>query len=279
MIKIFFKSFNYKKIMQFKNVKKSIMVLYFIILVLIIAFPLNYQIIRNDGFRGLNTFTYDLRVAEPAWLPNQLPADITISRSGMDIILDRQYDYEVSVADKTMKVIINPDYPEKQYRNAIVFEKQRMVYYNERGSTLVGEYQNLNQGIDFSQLRAMEKTEAVNAFCDFIDQAYNPYTVFYSISVHTLIQFVMNTLLVFVLSLIMLFIRINYKKVTTFGENINIVIAAMTVPSIIAFIVGIIGLIELNSFAVVIFQFLTPIIALLAVYKGSPEKESSTKYL
>src|SRR5690554_7502715 len=38
-------------------------------------------------------------------------------------------------------------------------------------------------------------------------------------------------------------------------------------------------LIELNSFAVVIFQFLTPIIALLAVYKGSPEKESSTKYL
>jgi len=280
MIKIITNSFQFKNIFSLKNTKKSKMLIYFIILVLITAFPLNYQIFLNDGFKGMNSFTHELRLENPSWLPNELPNDVSISKHGMYLVNDREYIYEtITNAGNKYFIIINPAEEITEAKNTIVLEKDQIIYFSKDGATLKGGYQNVDEVIDFSDLKNMNSNEAVDIFFSMIDSAFNQYGVFYAVVVNTLTQYLMNALLLIILAAIMLLIRVNYKKVTNFSENVNIVIASMTIPTLISFIFGVIGLIELSSLLVVVFQLLTPIIALAAIYKGGKEKEVSVKHL
>lgn len=277
MIKILANSFSLPRIFSLRGVKKTKIILYFVILVFLISFPLNYQIIRNDGFRGLDTFTYDLRTANPAWLPDSLPSDMSISRSGLDFINDQEYSFTTLIDGNEFVVIINPADSVTEATNTIVLEKDQILFFDGNGNFLKGDYEGVSQIIDFSELKTLDKSQAVDVFMTMIDEAFSPYVVFYSIMVNTLIQFGMNILLLLILAAIFLMIRVNFKPVTNFSENINIIVASMTIPALISFMVGMLGIIEFNSFTVVLFQFLTPLIAMLAIYKGSGETEVSTK--
>ena len=103
--------------------------------------------------------------------------------------------------------------------------------------------------------------------------------VFSNVLINTGTQLLMNTIMVLIIGTIFLLIRIKYKRVTTFRNNIAILISSMTIPSIISFIIGILGIIEMNSFGVVLFQLLTPLIAIGAIYLGSNEKDPSIKHV
>ncbi|MDD3106682.1 MAG: DUF1189 family protein [Bacilli bacterium] len=279
MVKIFLNSFSFANIFHQRNQKIGKMILYFLFLVLLISFPLNYQIVKNDGFKGLNSFSYDLRLANPSWLPGNLPSDMVITKSGLSYIQDQEYSFQTITNEITYTVMINPQEEVLDAKNTIVFEKQQLKYFDQKGRFLTGDYDKVKQAIDFSELKTLDKSEAVNIFFSIVDDAFNPYAVFYSIMANTFIQIGMNILLVLILGLIFLLIRVNYKPVTHFMQNIKIIITSMTIPSLISIVVGIIGVIEVNSFTVVLFQFLTPLIALLAIYKGSNEKEIITKHV
>lgn len=277
MIKILANSFSFPRIFSLRKVKKTKIMLYFVFLVFMIAFPLNYQIIRNDGFRGLDTFTYDLRTANPAWLPDNLPSDMSVSRNGLNFLNDQEYAFTTLIDGEAFVIIINPVNPVTEATNTIVLEKEQVLFFDANGNFLKGDYEGVSQIIDFSELKTLDKSQAVDIFMTMIDGAFSPYVVFYSIMVNTLIQFGMNLILLLILAAIFLMIRINYKPVTNFSENINIIVASMTIPALISFLVGMLGIIDFNSFMVVLFQFLTPLLAMLAIYKGSGQVEVSTK--
>ncbi|PKK96525.1 MAG: hypothetical protein CVV58_05915 [Tenericutes bacterium HGW-Tenericutes-3] len=129
----------------------------------------------------------------------------------------------------------------------------------------------------FSDLRMTTQADAVSKFATMLDEAFSSYAIFVSVVYYTAITAFLNLVLILVVSAIFIFVRIRYQKVTNFKENLKIVIASMTIPSLISFIVGILGVMEINAFTVVIYQFATPLIALVAIYKGSKIKEISNK--
>ena len=61
MFKIFRKSFRFRDIFSLKDESLGKFILYFLMMILVASFPLNYQIFRSDGFDGLTRFTQYLR--------------------------------------------------------------------------------------------------------------------------------------------------------------------------------------------------------------------------
>ena len=304
MIKIFINSFSFKKIFQNGNASWRSIIAYFLFIVLVTSFPLNLQIFQNDGWKGLNTITMGIREAAPNWFPNELPNDVALSSNGLYTPTETTYYYESILVDGTFyQFVINPQtedeiiefttlYTEEgvvtkdtngqvvltPYQKAIVLCKDKVLYYDNTSDPIIGNYHHINQVIHFTELKSMEKFAALTLLLDAIDGAFNQYMVFSNILINTATQLAMNLVMVVIIAAIFLLIRIKYKKVTNYHQNVGILISSMTIPSILSFIIGIIGIIEMNSFGVVLFQLLTPLIAIGAIYLGSGEKDSSIKY-
>jgi|GEM_PF-988579 hypothetical protein len=304
MIKIFINSFSFKKIFQNGNAPWKHIIAYFLLIVLITSFPLNYQIFQNDGWRGLNSITIGIREVAPPWFPNELPNDVAISKNGLYTPIEKAYYYEATLADDTRyQFVINPQgasdeggfapiYTEEgiitkdvsgvvvmtPYQKAIVLCKDKILYYDNSKKPIVGNYDHIEEVIHFTELKNMDKYTALTLLLDAIDGGFNQYMVFSSILINTLTQLFMNLIMIVIIAAIFLLIRIKYKKVTNYRQNIGILISAMTIPSILSFIIGILGVIEINSFGVVLFQLLTPLIAIGAIYLGSGEKDIGIKY-
>ncbi|MDD3122202.1 MAG: DUF1189 family protein [Candidatus Izemoplasmatales bacterium] len=278
MLKLFVGGFTPRGIFSQRDVSLKKVILYFIFLVFVISFPLNLQITQSGGW-DLYNFTAGIQSNNPSWLPSQLPDDIEISSAGMTFTSIEVSTFQTTnVNDEILYIVFAPS-TYYVYTTSLVFEEHSIVYYNELGNKVfsVG-YNNIKTPVYFSNLKLMTDSEAIDSFTRMINEAFSPYAVFKSIFLYTIITFMMNIVLVVVLSAIFIFIRVRYQKVTTFSQNIRIIIASMTIPSMVGFVVGIIGLVEFNAFSVVIFQFMTPLIALFSIFKGAGIKEISNKY-
>lgn len=274
MLKIFANGFSFKGIFSIKNNSRWSFLFYFLFLVLLLSFPLNIQIIRTGGW-DLYNFTSGIQQEYPTWLPSGLPEDIEISKSGMYYENAVVSTFETTnVAGDTLYLVFAPVAEYIITDRSLVFEENRIVYYESTGNELFYvSYENINQVVRFSDLRLMPQGQAVDIFTTMIDEAFSSYAIFRSVGIYTMITFALNLLLVGVVGLIFIFVRIRFQKVTNFEENIKIIIASMTIPSLISFIIGIVGIIEINAFTSVIFQLLTPIVALFSIYKGANLKE------
>ena len=279
MLKLFVGGFTPKGIFAQRDVSFKKVILYFLFLVLVISFPLNLQITQSGGW-DLYNFTAGIQSNHPDWLPSQLPDDIEISSAGMVFTNAQVSTFQTTnVHDETLYIIFAPVSTYYVYTTSLVFEEYSIVYYNESGTKVfsVG-YNNIKTPVYFSNLKLMTESAAIDSFTEMIDEAFSPYAVFKSIFLYTIITLMMNIVLVAVLSAIFIFVRVRYQKVTTFSQNIRIIVASMTIPSMVGFAVGILGFVEFNAFSVVIFQFMTPLIALFSIFKGSSTKEISNKY-
>jgi maltodextrin utilization protein YvdJ len=279
MIKFFTDSFRINRIYSLKNTKGTTLVFYFLLLILIISFPLNLQIIRSSGW-DLYNFTAGIREQYPDWLPSQLPDDIEISASGMyyEDTTNREY-LTYNNQDEDLYIVISPLGDYVPYDRTLMFEENQISYYDENGQYMFSaDYSKITSVVSFYDLQFMEQAQAVNKFCGVIEDSFSGYAQFKSIILNTVINFVLNTLLIFVVSAMFLLIRFNYQKVTSFGENLRIMVSSMTIPAMISFVVGLFEFIEATSLTQVIFQFATPIIAYIAIYKGSKNKEVSIKH-
>lgn len=309
MLKILLNSFSFKRIFLVRTHKTRYFIAYFIVLIFITSFPMNLQLVRNDGWGKLNSMTTAIKDASPDWFPYGLPSEGDITKNGLSIPSGKCYYYDTTVKDEVFIVVLNPvdentiDYSKTsevyytkdsilnvsetgevsttEYGRAIIFGKDS-IYYHEKGiKPLVSDYSKVHNPIYFMDFKvgAVSNSEALDLFFGVVDVAFSKYLVFSNIIVNTLTQILLNIILILIISSIFLAIRVKYKKITTFEENTHIVITSMTIPSLLSFIVGIIGIIDLNSFSVVLFQLLTPLIALGAIYKGSGIKSVSTKGL
>ena len=123
-----------------------------------------------------------------------------------------------------------------------------------------------------------DETNGALTLLDTIDGCFNDLMIVSNLVINTFTQLLLNTLFVLAESLIFMLVRVKYQRITNFSQNINIVVASMVIPSIICFIAGVFNIIEMSSFTVVLFQLLSPLIAIGAIYKGSNIKDPSIKY-
>jgi len=221
-----------------------------------------------------------MREVYPDWLPYDLPEDVEISANGMyyeetinSVFLTNNLD------DQDLYIVISPlgDYIPSD--RTLMFEENQMRYYDENGDYMFSaDYSRVEGIVRFYDLQLGTQSNAVDKFASIIENSFGGYAQFKSIILNIIINFVTNILLVLVVSFLFIFIRIKYQKVTTFSDNIKIVVSSMTLPALVGMAFGFIGIMELSAFTVVIFQFMTPIIAYVAIYRGSKIKESSNKY-
>ncbi len=278
MLKIIANSFKFKNIFNLRNHSLKYFIFYFLILVFIISFPLNYQIIKTGGW-DLYNFSAGIRQQYPDWIPLELPEDIEISKSGMYYENEVVSTFQTTNLDgEELNIIFMPFDEYEVDDRSLVFETDRIVYYDVDGiQRLEVGYSNIKTVVRFSELRMTTQANAVSKFATMLDEAFSSYAIFVSVVYYTAITAFLNLVLILVVSAIFIFVRIRFQKVTNFTDNLKIVIASMTIPSLISFIVGILGVMEINAFTVVIYQFATPLIALVAIYKGSKIKEISNK--
>ncbi len=220
-----------------------------------------------------------MRETYPDWLPADLPEDIEISSAGMNYIdTDNTVFLTSNLDDQDLYIVFSPLVDYQPTDRTLVFEPDQISYYDENGEYMFSTGYNRTQGvISFYNLKLESQSEAVNQFAGMIEDAFSGFAQFRSIIYNIGINLVLNTIMVSVVSFLFVFIRIRYQKVTTFKDNIKIVIASMTIPSLIGLLFGLIGVMELSAFSVVIFQFATPIIAYFAIYKGASVKELDNK--
>ncbi len=279
MIKFFVDSFRINRIYDLKETKGVKVFFYFLLLVLIISFPLNFQIIQSGGW-DLYNFTSGIRESYPDWLPDDLPEDIEFSSSGMYYENTENSVFLTSnIDDEDLYMVFSPLNDYVPTDRTLVFSEDNISYYDENGDFMFSaDYSKVQGVVRFYDLKLGSQSNAVDKFASMIEDTFGGYAQFKSIIYNVGINLVVNLLMIVIVSFLFVFIRIKYQKVTTYLDNIKIVISSMTLPAIIGFVIGIIGVIELSAFTVVIFQFVTPVIAYIAIYKGSKMKEASNKY-
>lgn len=279
MVRFFVDSFQVKKIYNLKDTKGVKVFFYFLLLILIISFPLNLKIIQSGGW-DLYDFTAGIRQSYPDWLPADLPEDIEISSTGMyyedttnSVFLTTNLD------DQDLYIVISPLNDYVATDRTLVFDADNISYYDADGNFMFSaDYSRVSGVVRFYDLQLGTQANAVEKFCSVIEDSFGGYAQFKSIIYNTAINLLLNVIMIFTVSLLFLFIRIRYQKVTNYKENVYIVIASMTIPAMLGMIIGLTGVMELSAFSVVIFQFATPIIAYIAIYRGSKIKEINNKY-
>lgn len=273
-------------------------IFWFIILVFVTSFPLNFQIISNNGWSELNTVTLNWKQKTPSW-SNNLPTEMYISQSGLETSQSETYVYTNTYENKTYTLVFNPEsnnivdgkiylhngYKEVgkdeliPYTNCVVLDDTATYYYKADGKSITGNYKTVKGQISSNQLNSLNQAEAATILFDAIDSCFNSFMIFSNIFINTLTQFALNLIMILLISAIFMLIRIKYEKVVNYTQSLRIFISSMTIPGLISFVVGITGLAELTSFTVVLFQLITPLLALGAIYKGSKIKDPSIKYV
>jgi hypothetical protein len=278
MLKIIVNSFSIRKIYDLRKEPLKKFILHFLFLVLLISFPLNYQIVKTGGW-DLFDFTTGLREESPAWLPLGLPNDIEISQSGMYYESAAITTFEtVNLEGQALTLVFAPEGGYVVSGRTLVFEAELVTYYDASSAEILSaNYANVSPVVRFFDLKLAEQSDAIATFADMIDDIFSPYAILKSVLFYSLVTLVLNTLLLLVVSFIFIFLRIKFQKVTNFSDNLKIVMASMTIPSLIGFVFGILGLMELNAFTTVIFQFFTPLIAMFAIFKGAKIKEMDNR--
>ena len=280
MIKIIKNSFKFKNIFSLRKEKGLLFAVYFIIMILIISLPQNLAIIRNDGLKFNNIVIELNEIAKenPDQILEKLP-DGVIEKT-VFVMDSRPLG---NIETKKFEIAFygqNEEYEEK--KNLVAFEYDKVVYYDGNGNKLVGKYQSLDKRINLTDLKNRSKivganqTEIATEFINGVTQVFSPYFILQGVGITMLGNFLLNTLLLFIISAILLLVRVNYKKVATYKEYLKIYIASYTLPVIIGVTLSLISYKYLATFAQVIIQWGTPLMAVGAIFIGS-KKENSEK--
>lgn len=276
MLSFFVRSFSLKGIWENRDAVKKHLWFYFVLLILLVSFPLNYQIVKTGGW-ALFDFTSSLRQDIPQWMPSGLPEDVAISSAGMEWFSEQATTLAgTNHAGETLLYVFQPAGTYAGVERALVFYPSRIVYYEQGGSErLSTNYQNVAERIEFIDLQMLSTATAVDRFAAMVESAFSPYAIFRSVLTNFGINVFLNALLVLAVATIFLLVRVNYQKITDFRQNLRIILSAMTIPAMIAFGIGLIGVMEVNAFSAVVFQFFSPLIAIVAMFRGAKKAQKA----
>lgn len=235
LARFFSYSFHYSQIMTKVNEKFWKYFIYFIIITLVNIFPLNYLIVKEQGWR-LNFVEESFTLQTPDWV---LPETCGISGSKLVCSTDDSYIYE------HMGITYVFNYQGNDYdmtKKQILFKTDSIVYVNGENATMVGYgYKGFTENVNFLSMNLAQgddKAQMYIAFGQEIEASFSTYIVFYTLMVNTLTSLGLNMLFLLLLALVLQLFRFGYSKFFTFIDSIKFLILMMTVPALLSFGVG-----------------------------------------
>ena len=242
-------SFQFKKILTIRNEKFWKIGIYFIILSLVNLFPMNYLIVREQGWR-LDFIEESFTTQTPNW---DLPEECGISSNKLYCMLDYE---EYNYTHQGINYIFN--YQGTDYDTSVkqvLFTKNNIIYTNGEGAQMIGyDYKGFTEDVNFRSINLMDNEERAEAYIKLgaqIEQTFGPYIIFYTIMVNTLISLGLNVLFILLLSLVLQLFRFGYSTFFTYKESLKFLVLMMGLPALLSFLVGLIE----PAFSPVFFQF------------------------
>lgn len=255
IIQYFKNGFSYEHVFQ-KLIPINIkVILYFIILTFLSAFPLNYQIIREEGFR-LDFIAENFNTSVP-----NVMIDCEVSFAGINCQEDVTFTHQ------------NVTYYIETYEESKAYEERSIILSNDRIYYLQGDnilesrgYQGFSDTLDMGLLifsDQVEKETLWQSFGEGIEASFGPYIIFNALLTNTVIQFVIQFIFILFLSLVLQLFKYQLSSFMTYSESLTFIVWMMTLPAVVG--VGI-ALFE-PVFASVIYQFLVGIVIMIVMLK------------
>ena len=255
LIQYFKNGFAYEHVFQRLIPINIKVVVYFIILTFLTAFPLNYQILREEGFRldfiaesFQSSIPSDMMDCQVSFAGISCEEDITFTHQGVTFYVET-YD-ENKVYDER-SIVLSDDH----------------IYYIQGENILQSSgYQGFSDTLDMGLLvfSNQEEQEALwQAFGEGIEASFGPYIILNALLTNTVIQFVIQFIFIIFLSFVLQLFKYQLSTFMTYKESLTFIVWMMTLPAVLA--VGI-ALIE-PVFASVIYQFMVGIVIMIVMLK------------
>jgi maltodextrin utilization protein YvdJ len=258
LVRYFKYGFQYKEVFNHLNEKGIKVFLYFMMLILVTAFPLNYLIVNEQGWR-LDFIEESFRVETPTW---DLPNDCEIRLNNFVCQTNLVYRYEhrgIEFVFNGTNEDINLD------ERRLIFMENMIVYTNGNGAQMPGaNYAGFEETFSFFELNLMdgvEREQAYIAFGQSIESTFGPYIVMYSVLANTMVTVLTSMLFVLLLALVLQLFRFGLSTFFTFKESLVLIVYLMTFPAILSFIIGFFS----PSFSPVIFQLGMGLVVMLVM--------------
>ena len=209
--------------------------IYFIVLGLISVFPMNYLIVKEQGWR-IDFIESAFTRETPNW---ELPENCFIEFNQLFCSSNE----ETNLVHQGITFIFN--YQGGGYDKLdqqIIFGKNEIIFTSNQAE-MKGSYRGFTTKYQFSDINLLEGQAKEEAMIDFgkrIEDSFSPYIVFYSLMVNTIVMIATNLLLVFLLTLVIQLFRFGYTSFFTYRESFNFIVFATGIPSLLNFVIGII---------------------------------------
>lgn len=245
LVRIFRDSFFFNRILKLRSIAFWKFLIYFFIITVISLFSFNFTNLKEGGWK-LGFVEYNFTSSENNNF--KLPSDIVIRQlSGVNSLSGNSQAIllkDSKNGDIMYRFLINEEglVIDKEVRQLIFTDKN--VYYvkGDGKSYIVGDYNNFPEETSFEAINnitnPIEKTEALKDLAKNIEKSFGSQNAFYTIMVFSSIQILLYVVLIAILAAVLQLFRFGYTKYMSYFDSVKIVIAAMTIPSVISFIIG-----------------------------------------
>lgn len=236
-------------------------VLYFLFLTLLMSFPLNYAIVRENGW-NLNFISARLQENMPSWYPFGLPSDCSVSPQGLTCTSTTS---EVVLQGGVFEVVINGTRDSAiANQQTLILAAEKIYMVDAQGGVLETDYRGFTRTISFQELRVNEPEISIIEFSESIENSFGAYMIIFSVITNLWVTLLLNIIYLFLFSALVMIFKIGYQQFMTFREAMKLAVMAMTIPTIISIVVGFLSP-SAFAFSSVITAFGIPLIMILLI--------------
>jgi maltodextrin utilization protein YvdJ len=233
------------------------MLVYLGLLSMMAAFPLNYLIVREQGWR-LDFIEESFIQEVPDW---QLPNDCEIRASRLVCESNTKSTYE----HRGITYVFNGTDEDLQTNlKTIVLMEEAIVYVNAGAEMTSEGYAGFSETVKFRAINLMdgdEKDEAMQAFATALEDSFSSQIVFYTLIINSVITLLSNIMFILLLSIVLQMFRFGFSTFMTYGETIRFLILVMGLPAVLSLIVGLF----IPAFSTVFFQLAMGLVTMLVM--------------
>ncbi len=242
------------KLFEFSLIK---VFLYFILLNLVMLMPLSIAIVQMDSINYAQ-FGFNLEEDGPAWLPHDLP-DCVVTNYRLVCDDDTAYVNDFEFMGNQYEVYMNvPDDADLDAPYQLVFKYSEIDVYLQEGVHLQLDYRGF-EGMNFAEVRQMDQAEGTEVMLNALFRSVHPFLIIPLIVMAVGGLMLMNIILIIIYSAISMLFRYLYPEVPGFKNMLKLFMIGSTIPAIINLILGLFGLAPFTS---IVFNFMTPVMAL-----------------
>jgi maltodextrin utilization protein YvdJ len=235
--------------------------------------PLSLSVIYMDNI-DYERFGFNFQENIPDWLPSELPEDCRIESNALlctsnevytNTITnnDTEYTVYINVSDNVSEAFLTEDVG----NHAIVFQETMIRIHLDNGQAFVVSYSGFDD-VDFSQVKTLDQETAAYIFFDGVFKSLQPYMILPLILYSVGGMILLNALFIIIIASAAMIFKLSVSNFISYKNMIKLFILAQTIPAVINLFVGFFGL---SPFTSIIYNFLTPLMALVFYRKNMKE--------